>query len=394
MAVLWNKEIEEVKNSGYLRGNISITDALIENFYNEILTAEEKDLLEISFKTNPTQEELNELLKKWDIEKKDASKSLMLAYFIKMHPHLRFTSYEEPRLKGLLNFFRFRNLKTIAHYTKIGKALNKNGIEPIILKGGAMKFLRSDLPRVMNDIDIVIPEKDFIRGADIISELGYSYEKIDIHSIDFHDFNGEGTVDLHKFVYMGTGFEKNFLEGLFKRAHFEMVFGVKTFVPSNEDMVFVALVNLAKNLRDKTSQAGLLYVLYDCKFLLEISENFDWNIVKENARKTKTEVQINFAIKFIDKISSEILPNEIKQNMPFEKETNDYSRIVMYKRFYLEDIRTKCRALKLKEVLKSPKQWGEYLTLKPKYIILKSFRNYPKLISLVTGEYKNANKKL
>ncbi len=50
-------------------------------------------------------------------------------------------------------------MKTIAHYTKIGKALNKNGIEPLILKGGAMKYLRQELPRVMNDIDIVIPEK-------------------------------------------------------------------------------------------------------------------------------------------------------------------------------------------------------------------------------------------
>ena len=93
-------------------------------------------------------------------------------------------------------------MKTIAHYTKIGKALNKNGIEPLILKGGAMKYLRQELPRVMNDIDIVIPEKDFMKCADIISNLGYTYEKIDIHSIDFHDENGEGTVDLHKFVYM------------------------------------------------------------------------------------------------------------------------------------------------------------------------------------------------
>ncbi len=78
--------------------------------------------------------------------------------------------------------------------------------------------------------------------------------------------------------------------------------------------------------------------------------------------------------------------------MPFEKETNEYSQKVMYKRFFLEDIRTKCRAMKFKDVLKNPKQWGEYLLLKPKYIILKSFRNHPKLISLVTGE-KNDYKK-
>ena len=97
---------------------------------------------------------------------------------------------------------------------------------------------------------------------------------------------------------------------------------------------------------------------------------------------------MNFAIKFINKLSSNILPED---NLPFEKETNEYSQKVMYNRFFLEKIRTKCRAMKLKEVIKNPKQWGEYLVLKPKYIILKSFRNHPRLINLVTGE-KNDNK--
>lgn len=393
MLVLWNKEIEEIDKSGYLNKNLSVTDALIENFYNEILAKEEKELLRLAFTEAPTQDELDKLLANWDIEVKVASKSLMLAYILKRHPNLKFTSYEEPRLKGLLNFYRFRNLKTISHYTKIGKTLNKNEVEPLILKGGAMKYLRPELPRIMSDIDILIPEKDFMRCANIISDLGYKYEKIDIHSIDFHEPESkEGTVDLHKFVYMGTGFEKNFLEDLYKRAHYEMVFGVKSLVPSSEDMVFILLVNLAKNLRDKTSQAGILYSVFDCKFFLETKCDFNWNIVKENARKTKTEVQINFAIKFIDKISSDILPDKIKSNMPFEKETNEYSQIVMYNRFFLEDIRTKCRAMKFKEVIKEPKKWLEYVFLKPKYIILKSFRNHPKLISIVTGE-KNANKK-
>ena len=30
MQILWNKEIDEIKNSGYLENNLSITDALIE----------------------------------------------------------------------------------------------------------------------------------------------------------------------------------------------------------------------------------------------------------------------------------------------------------------------------------------------------------------------------
>lgn len=390
MQVLWKKEIEEIKNSGYLSGKVSITDALIENFYNEILTSAEKELLHLAFTKNPSQEDLDNLLQEWDIEVKGGTKSLMLAYFMKRHPELKFTSYEEPRLKGLLNFYRFHNLKTIAHFTKIGRELNKADITPMILKGGAMKYLRQDLPRVMSDIDILVPEKDFMRSAELAAPLGYWWEKVDIHSIDLHPNGTEnGAVDLHRFIYMNTGHEKNLLNGLFKRAEEKNIFGVKALLPSYEDLVFITLVNLARNLRDKTSQAGLLYSLFDCKFLLESKPDFDWEIVKENARKTKTEVQMNFAIKFIEKISADILPKELQENKLFEKETNEYSNMVMYNRFYLENLRTKCRAMKFGELFKHPSLIGEYILLKPKYALLKSIRKHPKLIEFFIKDLKN-----
>ncbi len=389
MQVLWKKEIEDIKDSGYLSTKLSITDALIENFYNEILTDAEKELLHLAFCENPSQQDLDNLLKDWDIEVKGSAKSLMLAYFMKRHPELKFTSYEEPRLKGLLNFYRFHNLKTIAHYTKIGKALNAKGIVPMILKGGAMKYLRQDLPRVMNDIDILVPEKDFMRSAEIAAPLGYWWEKVDIHSIDLHP-NGseEGALDLHRFIYMNTGHEKNLLSGLFKRAQSKTVFGVNTLVPSFEDMMFITLVNLARNLRDKTSRAGLLYSLFDCKFLLENKPDFNWEIVEENARKTKTEVQMNFAMKFIEKISSDVLPKELQENKLFEKETNEYSNMVMYNRFYLEDLRTKCRAMKFGNLFKNPAGIVDYIFLKPKYALLKSIRKHPMLIELFIKDLK------
>ena len=84
--VLWNKEIDQIKESGYLNKNISVTDALIENFYNEILANEEKLLLKLIFSNNPSQEELDNLLKVWDIEVKQGSKSLLLAHFLKTQP--------------------------------------------------------------------------------------------------------------------------------------------------------------------------------------------------------------------------------------------------------------------------------------------------------------------
>ena len=313
----------------------------------------------------------------------------MLSYFMKRHPELNFTAYEGPRLKGLLKFFRFKNLSTISHFTKIGRELNKAGITPMLLKGGAMKFLRQDLPRVMSDIDILVPEKDLMKCAKLAEPLGYWWEKVDIHAIDLHPAGSEeGALDVHKFIYMETGHEKTLLKGLYKRAGKIVAFGVNALIPSNEDLLFISLVNLARNLRNKTSQAGLLYTLFDCKYLMESKPDFDWDIVRENARKTHTEIQMNFAMKFIEKISPDVLPEEIKHDKLFEKETNEYSNMVMYNRFYLEDLRTKCRAMKVGNLLKNPEQIPEYLALKPKYFLLKRIRKHPKLIELFIKDLK------
>ena len=200
-----------------------------------------------------------------------------------------------------------------------------------------------------------------------------------------------GAIDLHRYILMDTGKEKAFLEGLFKRSGYKNVFGVQTHVPSNEDLLFITLVNLARNLREKTSQAGLLYALFDCKFLIESKSDFNWNIVRENAQKTGVEVQMNFVIKFIEKISKNVLPVEIQNNMLFEKETNEYSNMVMFNRFYLEEIRTKCRQMKISNIIKNPAEWKDYIFLKPKYMALKTLKKHPKLIELFIKDLRGKN---
>ncbi len=383
MQILWKKEIDEIKSSGYLKNGVSITDALIENFYNEILNDSDKELLKLAFHNNPEQSDLNKLLQTWDIEVKGGEKSLLLAYFMKLHPELKFTGYEGPRLKGLLNYFRFKNLKTIAHYSRIGRELNKAGIIPLVFKGGAIKYLRPELPRIMGDLDILVPEKEWLSSAKIALSLGYRYDKIDIHAIDIHPAGSdEGALDIHKYICMDTPKERSFLKCLYMRAKQKSIFGVNSLLPANEDLLFITLINLSRNLRNKTSQSGILYTLFDCKFLTESKRDFDWDIVRENARITGTEVHINFAVKFICKISPNILSDSINYGKFFEKETEDYSNMVMYNRFYLEDLRTKCRGIKISDTLLNSEKLEQYIILKPKYFFLKLLRNHPMLIKL------------
>ena len=91
------------------------------------------------------------------------------------------------------------------------------------------------------------------------------------------------------------------------------------------------------------------------------------------------------------------LLKEIQENMLFEKLTNEYSNMVMFKRFYLEELRTKCRAMKFSDLFSRPEMFKDYLILKPRYQILKMLVKHPRLIEffikdLKTKEYEFSTK--
>lgn len=393
--ILWNVEIDNIKNSGYLTTGTNITDALIENFFNNIMGEEEKLLIKLVCTFKPSQEELNELLKLWDIEVKQSTKSLLLAYLTKTNPELNFTEYEGPRLKGLLMNIRFKNLQHISHYSKIVKELNHNNITPVIIKNGAYRHLRPEFPRIANCFEIIVPEKVLEKSVKIAKQLGYHSKKTPYNSVVLYETNSTETpvLEIYPYFYTCTGKERRFNNGLFKRANEQDVFGVKTLVPSLEDLMFMTLVNISNDLRNTKSNANLLFDLYDCKFILDSKADFSWDIVKENAIKTNTKVHINFAIKFINKISKNILPQDLQNNILFEKETNDYSRMIMFKKFYYTDLQKQCREMKLGKIIKKPSSWGKYVSMKTKYKTLKSIKNHPRLIEWfikdINKTYKN-----
>lgn len=363
----------------------NIPDMLIDGFKRELMSKNDENLVNFIFSPDPTQEKLDKFLSKWDIEVAGSAKALMLAYFMKLRPELKFNDYTAPRLKGLLNYYKFQNMKLFSHFTKICHKLKSQNIDFMILKGGAMKCIHNEFPRVMGDIDILVKEKDYEKARHIAEEMGYRCEW-DIHSVDIHPKDSEeGIMDIHRYILMNTGCERNINEDLFNRARVENVFGIKTYVPCNEDMLFIALVNMTRNLRNKTSWNGVLFTLFDVQYLINSKPDFDWNIVINNARKTKTEMQIFFATKFINKIVPNLLPEKFQENSLFDKEVNDYCTLLMYQRFFLWNMKQKSHALKFKDIFKSFKNFGDYIRLKPKYFILKLFifRKNPKMARII-----------
>lgn len=171
-----NKDLKDINN---------LTDIIIEGFKYEVITKSEELLLNLIFSNKTSQKDLDDFLEKWDIEAVGGHKALLLSYFMKMHPELKFSAYVTTRLKGLLQFYRFQNMKLISHYTKICNMLQKQGTEFLIFKGGCIKHLRPEFPRIMGDIDILVHENDYQKSGKMIEQMGYD-TVWDIHSVDIH----------------------------------------------------------------------------------------------------------------------------------------------------------------------------------------------------------------
>lgn len=348
--------------------------SIVDLLYNEIVTEEDQRLLSLVFSNKIEQSDLDEFLKDWDIEKFGERKSLMLSYVMKTNPGLEFPSYEKPRLEGLLKFHRFSNVKLISHYVKVVKALNKADIVPMIFKGGAMKHIRPELSRAMSDIDILVSSEDeFSKACEISKILGYEYNNLpEDHSIDLHLPDSiEGTIDIHRYIYLETDYDRSFLKDLFDRSTKEEVFKTQSFVPCFEDMLFLGLINLARNLHRQTSIHGILFYLFDFKYLSETKEDFNWDLVLNNIVKTQTYAQAILAIKFIHKIIPGLLPEFLLESEVIHKKFVRHCNQIVFNRFYFQDLRLYCKKLSIKKALVDSQEFKDYISHKPKYFIMK-----------------------
>ena len=368
------------------RKNLTAVDAIkasVDYYYNKLVSKNDQRLLDLAFQDNVTQQQLDDFLSTWDIEAEGSAKALLLSYFMKKHPTLVFNEYTGPRLKGVLNFCKFGNLSLISHYSKIGHALNEHNIIPMIMKGGVMKYLRPDLPRHMGDIDILIfDDKDYEDSKKIVLDLGYEYDE-QPHSIDLHMHGSDaGILDIHTYIDLDSKYDKRkILNNLKKRAAKKTVFGVETYVPCAEDLLFISMVNLVKNIRNKTSVHGVLFNLFDFEYLKNSKPDFDWNIILDNIRLTKTYSQMVIAIEFANRLVPGILPDFLSHDKTMQRSVQRYFERDVYYSKYVYDIRAKSGKTKMRNV-HSMRDFFKYLNIK----LTKQFRwfvlQHPTLIRI------------
>ena len=298
-----------IKNAFIKYGDIdSLLEHIVSDYSAQYITENDEKLLKLFFKDDATQEDLDNFLSEWDIEEEGGNRALMLAYFMKKHPELKYPQYIEPRLQGLLRYFKYRNLTLMSHFKRICSAIKKKNVDILIMKGGLLRYYNPEYPRLMSDIDILVHDYDYKTAVDTALSFGYKYFAFE-HSLDIRDPALGLLVDIHRKLNMQTQTDILFNDDVYGRAHQARVFNVDgIYVPCPEDAMFIMLINLNKNLAQDTSAQNFLYYVLDSMFLINYKPDFDWEIVKQTVIKTKSQLHIAIAVHFLNRFTPVKLP--------------------------------------------------------------------------------------
>ena len=355
----------------FLENHCSDTELLADNilryFMRKYFSDADKTLLEISLKKNTTQEEFDEVLADIDVAE-GGYRLFLLAYIMKNNPQLNYSDYLLEKVYGTLRFYRFDYLDKMAHFKKVCQKFQEAGIKIMVIKGGAMKIYRPDFPRLSDDIDVLIPEKDFDKAKNIAKELGYNYLDCE-YSIDLHigdDFS-TGIVDIHNRLDL-TKENNGIYEDMFARATKTNVFNVDNiYLPCPEDLIFISFFNLSTHfLQCDAPLPTALYSVLDFQYFLNTKPDFNWDIIKQNAVKTNTEAQFHFAMVYINKFFQNKIP------FIFEDEFKEKAGYIIYNKWFLDKTRNKSQSYKLKRIIKTfLLKIKEYICFKIQYFLCK-----------------------
>jgi hypothetical protein len=350
---------------------------IVGRLLSDYVSERDRTLIDCVFAPAPTQATLDACLRVCDIEALGAHLSLMLSYLMHEHPELQFSEYAAPRLHGLIRFYRFANVETLSRFASIGKALNAADIPFVLFKGAAMKALRPGLARPMGDVDILVHPEHMAATVKICEKHGLHDARTgSAHAVDMHTAAGKSAVDVHCAVLESEKDTDVFHGELFSRARPVTVFGVRVLLPAHEDLYFLVLANLTKNLRAKTSIHGLFYALFDCRFLPADKPGFDWSIVRDDARQAGVEFEIRLAVEFMNALVPGIVP-DAERHFPLTAKLENYYNRLIFEDDYLRQRREACRAIRVVDLKNYPAHYGAMIA---KLLLLKKLGSFPAFV--------------
>ena len=286
------------------------------------LTARDHALAQLMFFHDPDSETTPELIRtvfeNLDMDAESRYFRVMLSVYGHENNWKNFPEEWLPRFQGIYRHFQESNEIKFSLLVSVLRALEEAGISSMLIKGGAMYACYwKGTPRVMDDYDVAVREKDFDHAAAVLKTLGYRCVG-SVGWADTYQTEIDGTtitIDLHRRVFKYAVAAD---EEIWTHAVQTEYRGVNIRVPSPEDMCLHLMDTQIRNL------------FYGEHLARRIKWIADWCVIRSEypeagspvRLKRKTAVffdtcQIRLALKILEAWFPEcFFPGEVRSSFP------------------------------------------------------------------------------
>ncbi|GAB7140744.1 hypothetical protein RsTz2092_06960 [Deferribacterales bacterium RsTz2092] len=351
-------------------------------FFNKKLDIDYKWrlLARLTYADTITTDEMMQLLDGYDIEHSMLEYNLMLARFMKMQPSAPLPVKLKPRLQGVLRYFQYKNATQLTGFSVVGRALNKADIPVMLIKGALMRRVMPALPRVMGDVDFVVPYERYWDAVNVTRGLNFKqvHKFLLAHAADM--YLGQYNVDIHRTIVKEGKFKSVLQDAsivheidreMFERAHATTAFGVECLLPTDEDNVFVCLANSYDAIRSQEKARWMW--LWDIAGIVRDNKDFDWQKVLAIAYELRFHQQIKVMLEIFNATIPNVLPAGLIASIKTD-EASDYSMKLDVMTCLIQSIKPDYRAIKFFKP-RRPSKFIADCKLIWRYKYLKSVRN-------------------
>lgn len=226
---------------------------------------------------------------------------MMPMLYKKLEPlGLRGKRYE--KIKGIYRYTLYKNSIIFSGFQKIVRALNKESIPVMLLKGGALilNYYQDKAVRPMNDIDILIEERHVKQALEILADLGWhdSMKRNFDLSLQMYPtvtLNGGSGFELDVHWNIMTEYGGNcFVSELWNEAFRVEYNNIPVYILSAEDQV---IHNCAHGV--KWNELPSIRWIPDVLTILENKPDLSWNAVVRKCRQRKLTLPVRNCLVYL-----------------------------------------------------------------------------------------------
>lgn len=277
-------------------------------------------ILKLALAQEIKQQELDGFLTTLDIETLQGSDALLLAYAKLRHPENNFGENNEPRLKGLIQYYRFQNLHQAACFSEAVRALTDVENDFFASYDTAMKWYLPQYFRMNETMGIVpvmrVYERRVLRK---LKSAGYTIT----HIYSSFSASKESAEGKKQFIVFEIPEYMELNQQMVSRLAVQEVFNNQCLIPSAEDMLCCCYGRIWQKLTSELPFQGLGMDIWDLMCLSEycgLSRDKLGQVIAE----TKLAGRVFFINSFLQNYTGGLLPECLWVPQEDDEEIRDF----------------------------------------------------------------------